>query len=159
MSGTHRIASKLPFGIDINRFRVAIGVLSIIIAIGAWTLDLTHMVYPCPFCRVQRTGIGLLGLVIIFLPHLNLFLARYVSLAVGGFSFVVGGMQHFTYGWQMMFQGTFKLHDPWIEDPWVLSACAMLILAGQIGVLLEADPEYKTEESRSEARITDPFPR
>ena len=147
MSGTQRIVSKLPFGIGINEHRVAIGVISIIISIVAWTLDLTGVVYPCPFCRVQRTGIGLLGLVIIFLPHMNLFIARYLSLAVGGFSFVVGGMQHFTYGWQMMFQGKFKLHDPWVEDPWVLSACAMVILAGQIGVLLEADPEYRKEES------------
>ncbi|THF34518.1 hypothetical protein E5170_09720 [Pseudomonas atacamensis] len=146
MRNTHSTANKLPFGLDINEYRKAIGIISVIISIGAWMMDFTGVVYPCPFCRVERTGIGLLGLTIIFFPYLNLFIARYLSLAVGGFAFVVAGMQHFTYGWQMMFQGKFELHTPFVEDPWVLSACAMIILAGQIGILMEADPEYRKVE-------------
>lgn len=141
MSILYRNITSLPFGIDINRHRVALAIISIIISIGAWTLDLTHLAYACPFCRVQRTGIGLLGLIILTLPFMNLFIARYLSLAVGGFAFVVGGMQHFTYGWQLMFQGKFHLHSPWYFDPWILSACAMIILAFQIGVIFEADLE------------------
>lgn len=146
-NGGYRKSASLPF-IDINRHLVLFAVLSLLVSAGAWTLDITGAVYPCPFCRIQRTGIGLLGLVILFLPYLNPFIARYLSLAVGGFSFVVGAMQHFTYGWQMMFQGTFVLHDPWIEDPWVLSACAMLILAGQIGIIFEADPAAAKADAR-----------
>ncbi|HGM6729075.1 TPA: hypothetical protein ACKQBZ_000108 [Stenotrophomonas maltophilia] len=114
------------------------GALSLAISVLAWISDLTGMVYACPYCRVERTSIGLLGLVILALPWLNRFFARYLSVAVGAFGFIVAVMQNFTYGWLLMFQGTFKIHDPWTVDPMLLSGAALVIIAFQIGIIFEA---------------------
>lgn len=120
-----------------RRLVVLVGVVTLAISILAWVSDLTGMVYPCPYCRVERTSIGLLALIMLGLPWLNRFVARYVAVALGGFGFVVAVMQNFTYGWLLMFQGTFKIHDPWTVDPILLSGAAMFILAGQMGVIFE----------------------
>ncbi|ENE2732117.1 hypothetical protein ABNE41_004318 [Stenotrophomonas maltophilia] len=115
-----------------------IGLLSVAISVLAWASDLSGMVYACPYCRVERTSIGVLGLVILAMPWLNRFFARYLSVALGMFGFVVAVMQNFTYGWLLMFQGTFKIHDPWTLDPMLLSGAAMVIIAFQMGVIFES---------------------
>jgi len=135
-----RTPISLPF-IDISQHLVFFGVASIAISLATWAVDLLQWTYPCPYCRAQRTVIGLLGVVILLLPYLNTFIARYLSVAVGGFGFGVAVMQHFSRGWQLMFRGEYQMRDPWFMDGWILSACAMLIMAvmaGQLGIIFEA---------------------
>jgi len=139
---TDRTPLSLPF-IDINQHLVFFGVASLVICFATWAIDLLEWTYPCPYCRAQRTVIGLLGLIILFLPHMNAFIARYLSVAVGGFGFGVAVLQHFTRGWQLMFRGEYTMREPWFMDGWILSACAMLIIAGQLGIIFEARPNRK----------------
>jgi hypothetical protein len=39
-----------------------VGFFAIIICIFAWASELTDLVYVCPYCRTQRSIIGILGL-------------------------------------------------------------------------------------------------
>jgi len=70
---------------------------------------------------------------------LNRFFARHLSLPLGAFGFVVAVMQNFTFGWLLMFQGTFKIHDPWTLDPLLLSGATMIIIPFQMGTIFEAN--------------------
>lgn len=131
----YRRAITTPF-IDVHKRLVLFGLAFIAIGIGTWAVDLMGLVYACPFCRAQRTAIGILGLIIVLLRVLHPFVARYSALAVGGFGFVVAAMQHFR-GWTRINAGEFQLNERWYIDPWLLSGCAMLILALQLGIIFE----------------------
>lgn len=128
--------------IDVNKRLVLFGLLFIAICAATWATDLLKLVYPCPFCRVQRSVIGLLGLIFIFLRVLHPFIARFLALALGGFGFVVAAMQHFR-GWGRIHAGDFELHQQWYIDPWLLSGCAMLIIAFQLCVIFEHNPRRR----------------
>jgi len=134
----HRRAITTPL-IDAHKRLVLLGLAFIAISIGTWAVDLMGLVYACPYCRAQRTAIGILGLIILLLRVLHPFVARYLALAVGGFGFVVGATQHFA-GWRRIHAGEFELRDQWWIDPWLLSGCALLILALQLGIIFEHNP-------------------
>ena len=51
------------------RHRMIVGLLALLICAATWALDLTQLVYECPFCRAQRTVIGLLGLILLLPWH------------------------------------------------------------------------------------------
>lgn len=51
-----------------------LGAIAIVVAILTWGLELANYVPICPYCQVQRTIIGLLG-ILMFLPNI-----RYVTL-------------------------------------------------------------------------------
>lgn len=131
----YRRAITTPF-IDANKRLVLLGLIFIAISVAAWAVELMGLVYVCPFCRVQRTAIGILGLIIVLLRVLHPFVARYLALAVGGFGFVVGATQHFR-GWARISSGEFELRAQWYIDPWLLSGCALLILSLQLGIIFE----------------------
>lgn len=46
-----------------------LGVFAIIVCILTWYLEISGIVYVCPYCRIERTVIGLLG-VIMLLPRI-----------------------------------------------------------------------------------------
>jgi len=125
--------------IDANKHLILLGLIFIAISAATWTVDLMGLVYPCPFCRAQRTAIGILGLIILLLRVLHPFIARYFALAVGGFGFVVGATQHFA-GWRRIHAGEFQLHEQWYIDPFLLSGCALLILSFQLMVIFSFNP-------------------
>jgi len=52
---------------SIMRNAKLVGVISLFLSLGTWTLDWLDLASACPFCRVQRTMIGLIGL-LMFLP-------------------------------------------------------------------------------------------
>ncbi|MDP2107414.1 MAG: hypothetical protein Q8J67_00015, partial [Rhodocyclaceae bacterium] len=68
-----------------------IGFMGIVISVGAWWLDLDGWVYTCPYCRVQRTAIGLLGLLMI-LPNPQHWVSRYVASVFAVFGLAVAAM-------------------------------------------------------------------
>lgn len=120
-----------------GRSLIIVGLVGILVSLGAWALDLTGLTYACPYCRVERTSIGFLGLIIIFSPYMHHVVSRSLAVTIGGFGFGVAVMQDFTYGWLLMFQGTFKLHEPMYYDPLLLSLAAMLIIATQTVIVFE----------------------
>ena len=46
-----------------QRHQRALGFIAIIIGAGAWGMEFAGTVYICPYCRVQRTVILLLGVI------------------------------------------------------------------------------------------------
>ena len=73
------------------------GAIAIVIGVGAWVMEFAGTVYICPYCRVQRTVILLLG-VILLLPAPRLWCWRYIASVLGLFGAVVAVNQNFMGG-------------------------------------------------------------
>lgn len=93
---------------------------SIFLCVATWGLDLAGLVHACPYCQVQRTMIGLVG-IILLLPWKNL-ITDYLILVLGGFGAYVAALQ--------MFNNFYK--SAWHEEYIYLSTCAFLLLVGQL---------------------------
>lgn len=111
------------------RYRLHIGVLAIVICAVAWATELAELVYICPFCRAQRTIIGILGLLLLFNPQH--WLNRWISSSFAALGLVVAGMQHFK-GWAKIMSGEFTWGEYWYANSWVLSGFAIGIMTGLI---------------------------
>lgn len=110
-----------------------LGLVAIAICVWAWWVDLAGITYVCPFCRVQRTVIGVLG-VMMLLPVHGHWLVRYVSATLGFFGGVVAATQHFG-GWARVSAGEFEFHDPLYFDSFLLSGAAIWIISGLVMLL------------------------
>ena len=93
---------------------------SILVCIITWTLELSGLVHACPYCQVQRTTIGLVG-VILLLPYRNL-LTDYLTLVFAVFGTSVATTQ--------MFNNFYK--SAYHEEYIYLSTCAFLIFMAQL---------------------------
>lgn len=113
----------------LDRIRL-LGVLCILISIGTWVVDLTGLVYACPYCRTQRSMIGLLGLLML-LPQPGHWLVRWVGSVFATLGLVVAATQNFG-GWRRMFAGELEFGEQWYIHPFLLSGIAMFILMAQI---------------------------
>ena len=56
-NGSMTIAPKILY---------AAGAAAVLISLLAWSVEWSGVAYVCPYCRVQRTGMGLLGLLVLF---------------------------------------------------------------------------------------------
>ena len=110
--------------------RKIIGIVAILICVLTWTLELTDLVYVCPYCRAQRTIIGVLGLSLL-LPNTRNWINLYFASIIGAFGFFVASYQHFE-GWKKIMFGKFEWGDHWYINSWLLSGCAILIISGLI---------------------------
>jgi len=116
----------------VNNLRI-IGIIAIIISIGAWAVELAGLTYICPFCRTQRTVIGILGIFLV-LPNPGHWIVRYVGTVLGVLGLVVGGTQHFR-GWAKISAGEFSFHEPVYFDSFLLSGAALFIITGLVFLL------------------------
>lgn len=107
-----------------------LGLLGIIICIGTWVMDITEVVYVCPYCRTQRTAIGLLGL-IMMLPNPGHWLSRYVATILAFLGAHVAAAQHFG-GWKKVSAGTWPFGEQWYLSSFLLSGIALAIITAQI---------------------------
>jgi len=114
--------------------RHLIGVFAITLCIIAWGMELTGAVYICPYCRVQRTVIGILG-AILLLPFVHHWLVKYMAIILGFFATVVASNQHFM-GWKKISAGTFQFNDNIFIDPFLLSGFAIIAIIGMTGLIL-----------------------
>ena len=105
-----------------------IGLAAIVIAIVTWVVDLQGLVYNCPYCRVQRTVIGMLGLFMLAAP-LRHWLTRYAAAIIAVFGLSVGSHQHFA-GWAAIMMGEFSWGEPWYINEWILTRSAIFIITG-----------------------------
>jgi hypothetical protein len=122
----------------LSTFRPIFGTICVLICIGTWAMEWTGVVERCPFCQVQRTVIGILGL-LLMLPDPSNVVSRYLGALFGGFAFMVASVQHFG-GWQAISAGKFALTSPLYTDSFLLSGAALIILTAQI-MLLNAGPD------------------
>ena len=58
------MASSVLFDWIKKNLRV-LGALAIAVCVVTWLIDLAGWVYECPYCRVQRTAIGAVGVVML----------------------------------------------------------------------------------------------
>lgn len=119
------------------------GLAAILISAATWSLDLTGVVYECPFCRVQRTVIGLLGILYI-MPNPTHWISRYLASVFAVLGLVVGGTQHFN-GWRRIMSGEFTWGENWYVNSWMLSAFALFIITGLLLLIWSWRPHQKQQ--------------
>jgi hypothetical protein len=127
----------------VNKSKV-IALLAIIISIATWWMDIAGVVYECPYCRTQRTVIGVLG-VVLLLPFVHHWMVKLIAIEIGGFGFVVAAFQHFR-GWAKIWGNEFKLNATLWTDPTILSAVAMFIIMFLVLVILNQSKLNKKEK-------------
>ena len=120
-----------------QRHQRALGLIAIVIGAGAWGMEFAGTVYICPYCRVQRTVILLLGLMMI-LPFSHHWVMRYVASVIGLMGAVVAVNQNFM-GWVKISKGEFAFNEQLYVDPFLLSGGALFIIIGQLWLLLSKD--------------------
>ena len=121
-----------------QRHQRALGFIAIIIGAGAWGMEFAGTVYICPYCRVQRTVILLLG-VIMVLPFSKHWISRYVASVMGFMGAVVAVNQNFM-GWVKISKGEFAFNEQLYIDPFLLSAGSLFIIIGQLWLILTKAP-------------------
>ena len=119
-----------------QRNQFALGVLAIIIGAGAWGMEFAGTVYICPYCRVQRTVILLLG-VIMILPFSYHWVVKYFASVIGFLGAVVAVNQNFM-GWVKISKGEFTFNEQLYIDPFLLSSGSLFIIIGQLWLILMA---------------------
>jgi hypothetical protein len=108
--------------------RKLLGLVAIAICIITWSLELSDLVYVCPYCRAQRTIIGILGLMLL-VPNPRHWINLYFASLIAAFGFFVGAYQHFE-GWKKIMFGKFVWGEHWYINSWLLSGCALLLITG-----------------------------
>ena len=111
-----------------------LGVIGIVIGLGAWGMEFAGAVYVCPYCRVQRTVILLLGCVML-LPSPRHWIAKYVASVVGFLGAVVAVNQNFM-GWVKISKGEFAFNENLFIDPFLLSTGSLFIILAQLWLIL-----------------------
>ena len=121
-----------------RRHQRALGLIAIFIGAGAWGMEFAGTVYICPYCRVQRTVILLLGLMMV-LPFSHHWIMRYVASVIGFMGAVVAVNQNFM-GWVKISKGEFAFNEQLYIDPFLLSGGALFIIIGQLWLILTKAP-------------------
>ena len=119
---------------NIKNYIIILGLLSILVSLIAWTADYTGMVYACPYCRVQRTVIGVLGLAMV-LPNYKSLLYIFGLGLSAFFAAVIAVEQNFM-GWKKISNGDFQgFQQPVYENAFLLSAGAFILISAQFIIL------------------------
>ena len=122
----------------LQRHQRALGLIAIIIGAGAWGMEFAGTVYICPYCRVQRSVILLLG-VIMVLPFSKHWISRYLASVMGFMGAVVAVNQNFM-GWAKISKGEFTFNEQLYIDPFLLSTGSLFIIIGQLWLILTKAP-------------------
>ena len=104
-----------------------IAVFAILLSVFTWAVDLAGLVYNCPFCRAQRTVIGLLGLLML-VRNPRHWLVRWFAATFAAFGLVVGITQNFAH-WRRLNAGEYRLAESWWVDAFLLSGGAIFIIS------------------------------
>jgi len=116
------------------KYRRFIAIFAILVSVFAWVTELTGLVYICPYCRVQRTVIGILGIMLLVFTKPN-WLVKYFALVFGFLGAVVAAMQHFN-GWKKISAGKFSFNENIFIDSFLLSGFALFIIIGLVCLIL-----------------------
>ena len=127
---------------DLNFWRQnqrVLGLIAMVIGAGAWAMEFAGTVYICPYCRVQRTVILVLGLIMV-LPFSRHWIVRYIASVIGFLGAVVAVNQNFM-GWVKISKGEFFFNEQLYIDPFLLSTGSLFIVIGQLWLILARDSE------------------
>ena len=117
-----------------HRHQRTLGLVAIVIGGGAWGMEFAGTVYICPYCRVQRTVILVLGLLML-MPFVHHWMSKYLASVIGFMGAVVAVNQNFM-GWMKISKGEFTFADPIYIDPFLLSSGSLFIIIGQLWLIL-----------------------
>jgi len=117
-----------------QRNQFALGLVAILIGAGAWGMEFAGTVYICPYCRVQRTVILILGIMMI-VPFSHHWVMKYFASVIGFLGAVVAVNQNFM-GWVKISKGEFAFNEQLYIDPFLLSSGSLFIIIGQLWLLL-----------------------
>ncbi len=87
-------ALNTEFSHILKRYNTLIAFFAIATCLFTWGLDLSTLVEHCPYCRVQRTAIGVLGIIALLPKHKNALL-RYSCYLIAFFAADISGDQIF----------------------------------------------------------------
>lgn len=102
-----------------NFYIITVGLLSLLICIVTWAMDLFGIVEECIYCRSERTIIGILG-IIILIPIWN-YIRSYLSWVFGFFGADVASAQIFL-----------NLEEGKVGVMFLLAICALFIIVAQV---------------------------
>ncbi|WP_062260329.1 hypothetical protein [Endozoicomonas arenosclerae] len=108
----------------LSRYIRPLGWIAIAICAVTWWMDLAEVVKTCPFCRTERTAIGLLG-VLMVLPHY-----RYISIFFTCLVAAVGLVTASQHLFLMIKTWHFSLNTP-------LVIAALCLISGELLLLIE----------------------
>lgn len=110
-----------------------LGLLAVIVSIVTWIVDLSGLTHVCPYCRMERSAIGIVG-ILMMLPDPRLWWIRYGGLVVCFLGAHVAAAQLF-----LVFR---NLTSGQPSDPvnLVLATGALFILVGQALLLYSRRP-------------------
>lgn len=111
-----------------------LGAFFLFVSLLAWSVDWAGVVYACPYCRLQRTVIGILGFLMIFKGLHNIF-TIYVASVLGFMGAHVAAAQNFM-GWLKINKGVFEFKDAIYLDPFLLSGAALFVITAQVWLLI-----------------------
>ena len=117
-----------------QRQQRALGIIAIVIGLGAWSMEFAGAVYICPYCRVQRTVIAMLGIIMV-LPVANHWILKYLASVIGFMGAVVAANQNFM-GWAKISKGEFAFNEQLYIDPFLLSGGSLFIIIGLLWLIL-----------------------
>lgn len=129
----------------LSKNKKLVGAFAILICIATWLMELTGFVYVCPYCRAQRTVIGILGLSL-FLPNTRNWINLYLASTIAAFGYFVGAYQHFE-GWKKIMSGKFEWGELWYINSWLLSGFALFIISGLICLIWTSSDKDKSNET------------
>lgn len=84
---------SLWFGFLLRNLRL-LGALSVLVSAVTWGIDLAGLVHKCPYCQVQRSAIGLAGL-LLMLPNPRHWIGQLSVAAISFFGSHVASAQMF----------------------------------------------------------------
>lgn len=126
--------------IDLTEYIRSFGVIAIAICAITWWVDLQGWVSACPYCRTERTAIGVLGLIMVC-PHMR-YLSIFFALVVGFLGAHVASAQVFMHiknmSFTLMFTG--------------MAASALCILVGQVLLVFDRARRREAESGGSNCR-------
>lgn len=118
-----------------------VGAVAILISLATWAMQLTGIVAACPYCAVQRTVIGLLG-ILMLIPHRS-WGVHYAASVAAFFGAATAAAQHIN-GWMAIHKGEFHGFSPLYGNGFLLSAAALAIIIGQWMILRGIDGDTGT---------------
>lgn len=117
-----------------RRLSVYLGLLSLVLCLTTWALDLNQFVTQCIFCRNERTVIGILGIMLLLSAKSHLI--RYPSL-VFGFYGASTSAQHI-----MLIMNHGHFSSPQLP----LTILALFIIIGQVYFIFNLPVKKNTVE-------------
>ncbi|WDD97572.1 hypothetical protein [Thalassomonas actiniarum] len=121
-----------------------LGAFFLVVSLLAWISDWTGLVYVCPYCRLQRTVIGILGFLMMFRGLHNI-ITIFIASVLGFMGAHVAAAQNFM-GWLKINKGTFEFKGDIYLDPFLLSGAALFAIIAQVWLLV-LSARSKTIES------------